>query len=485
MFKLKNLRNNRFGLGGTLGVLLGFATLGSGLTLPVYGDGVTNPTDCGDITRSENPTVPGVDPVAGRADTGGTDSSFAAGCDANAETSGSVAIGDEAAVESYDVTTVVEAVPGVPTDTYYSDSETDSQGIPLSNATGTLVEVDTMDGNLLHVVMNGVRTGVTITRTSDDTSALIRFTGPGSVGSTTTTVKGSSGVAIGNKARVVGENSVAIGAGATVEKLITIVAEPGVPTDTYYNDSETDSQGIPLSNATGTLVEVDTMDGNLLHVVMNGVRTGVTITRTSDDTSALIRFTGPGSAGSTMSEPAENAVALGANSAVTGDNGVALGASANADANGIAIGGPAVDADGNLVLDDDGNITGVTAGANQIVIGSSAHTSVEIGGIDLNALDRRATTNASNITTNTGNIARNSDDIETNRAGIASAIALASLPVLPGGSGNWGIALGSFDSETAVAVGANWNVSDSSNIKVGISSSSGETSAGIGFGMRF
>ena len=137
-------------------------------------------------------------------------------------------------------------------------------------------------------------------------------------------------------------------------------------------------------------------------------------------------------------------------------------------------------------LDENGDMQTLEYLAEEGDIISSTTITAPIPGMVAVAEMREAVNGGTAVgTTNSGNIARNSDDIETNRAGIASAIALASLPVLPGGSGNWGIALGSFDSETAVAVGANWNVSDSSNIKVGISSSSGETSAGIGFGMRF
>ncbi|WP_424946899.1 YadA-like family protein [Candidatus Spongiihabitans sp.] len=139
----------------------------------------------------------------------------------------------------------------------------------------------------------------------------------------------------------------------------------------------------------------------------------------------------------------------------------------------------------------------VEAGENAIVIGTDAH-SVEIGGVDINAVHTTLTDadtalgvrigantagiarNADDIGANTAGIARNADDIETNRSGIAMSVALAHLPTIKGGG--WGIAAGTFDSETAIAVGAHFEVQQNAFIKIGGASSGGETSFGVGFG---
>ena len=133
---------------------------------------------------------------------------------------------------------------------------------------------------------------------------------------------------------------------------------------------------------------------------------------------------------------ANNAVAIGKNASVTGDNGIAIGAD-------------------------------VTAAADQIRIGNENQTDVRIGAYHLSA-----------ISTNTA-------DIQTNRAGIASAVAIANLPAVQGPKGGWSLALGSFDGETAIAGGINFDVLSSSIVKISVASSDGETSAGIGFGMGF
>ncbi len=202
--------------------------------------------------------------------------------------------------------------------------------------------------------------------------------------------------------------------------------------------------------------------------------------------------------------PAARAVAIGADSSVTGDNGVALGADATAGENGIAIG------------------AGVTAGANEVIIGSTATTRAVIGGIDLGqlvtntdaadgritaeetarteadtALGVRITDEATartgadtaldgRIKTNVADITRNRADIDTNRSGIAMAIAFAHLPSVPAGDqGSWGIGAGSFAGKSALAVGISYRVQKNGLIKAGVSSSGGETSFGIGFGKGF
>ncbi|WP_423908385.1 beta strand repeat-containing protein [Candidatus Spongiihabitans sp.] len=234
----------------------------------------------------------------------------------------------------------------------------------------------------------------------------------------------------------------------------------------------------------------------------------------------------------------ENALAIGAAASATGNNGVALGSGATAAENGIAIGGRR-DLNGDGDTDDEGET--VIAGENEIVIGRAGQTAV-IGGVDLAGIATNTVgiatntagitantagitantagitantvgiatntagiatntagiatntagiatntagiaTNTAGIATNTAGIATNKNAIDTNRSGIAMSVALAHLPTIKGGG--WGIAAGTFDSETAIAVGAHFSVQQNAFIKVGAASSGGETSFGIGYGKGF
>ena len=164
----------------------------------------------------------------------------------------------------------------------------------------------------------------------------------------------------------------------------------------------------------------------------------------------------------------DNSIAIGTDATVEakGEDGIAIGRKASVTgAGGIAIGAE------------------VEAGENATVIDTDAH-SVEIGGVDINAVHTTLTDADTalgvRIGANTAGIARNADDIETNRSGIAMSVALAHLPTIKGGG--WGIAAGTFDSETAIAVGAHFEVQRNAFIKIGGASSGGETSFGVGFG---
>ena len=171
----------------------------------------------------------------------------------------------------------------------------------------------------------------------------------------------------------------------------------------------------------------------------------------------------------------DDGTAIGVGASVTGEGGTAIGAGAEVTGtDGIAIG------------------RGVTAGENQIRIGAGDQTDVRIGAYDIGTNTRNIATNLASINTNSAGIATNlasintnRASIDTNRAGIATAVALASLPVINGARGGWSIAAGSFDSESAIAIGANFNVGQNATIRFGVSTSSGETSGAIGFGMGF
>lgn len=178
-------------------------------------------------------------------------------------------------------------------------------------------------------------------------------------------------------------------------------------------------------------------------------------------------------AGASVNGGSHDSVAIGQGASVTGANGVAIGQGAGAAANSIAIG------------------RGVTAAADQIRIGGAAQTDVRIGRYELGTMDTRITTNADGVRanaaglrTNAARINDNADDIETNRAGVAMALSLGALPQFREGN-SWGIAASTFESETAIAFGANFDLGANRVVRVGVSSAGGETSGAVGFGMKF
>ena len=437
MFRLKIVKNNRFGLGGALGVLLGLAMLG----------GV--PAAFGQVSCADQ-----------------ADATMSADCTAanasDAATAGSLAIGEGAMVEAapdIEVTPAVPEVPAVPAmyDLVYN-------GVTITGATGNLV-IGTAsmlmyeDADGMMQTLDYMGDDIDITSTTPATMmipAVPAVTRPG----------GTNSTAVGTDAVIRGENGVAIGEGAQVINIIEAVTPAdGVYNIVYNGDTFTGASGVFAEGTASTFTYMDA----------DGMMQTLNYAAAMDDMIEVEVVTAPRAAAPEMRLVVNDGTAVGTGAQVSADNGVALGAGATATGvNGIAIG------------------AGVTAGANAVVIGSEAATSVMVGGVDVRANRTSIATNTAAITTNTGaigtnraGIAGNSADIESNRAGIASAIALASLPVLSGGRGNWAIAAGTFDSKTAIAIGANLNLSESSSIKIGISSASGETGGGIGFGMRF
>ena len=107
------------------------------------------------------------------------------------------------------------------------------------------------------------------------------------LGHTTTMTLGSFGIAYGDGARVIGKGSIAFGKDAKVFSTTVVQAIAGKATDTFYRSAELDGMGNRLATATGTLVEQDPDDGDLLHVIGQNGRTGATIRRTSGERSAL------------------------------------------------------------------------------------------------------------------------------------------------------------------------------------------------------
>ena len=156
-------KNDLTKLARVLVTYLGYMSIAFGLALPAYGQSVPCvSTDTASVTAS----------VKFDDDEGRNGPPIFAGCGASAETAGSIAVGNNASVEAYTKTIVVRAIPGKATDTFYRSAELDGMGNRLATATGTLVEQDPDDGDLLHVIGQNGRTGATIRRTAGETSAL-------------------------------------------------------------------------------------------------------------------------------------------------------------------------------------------------------------------------------------------------------------------------------------------------------------------------
>ena len=101
---------------------------------------------------------------------------------------------------------------------------------------------------------------------------------------------------------------------------------------------------------------------------------------------------------------------------------------------------------------------------------------------DIMAVRGMATANAADIASNRGMIGDNFESIQTLKAGVAASMALAGMPEI----GDRGVAVGagSYDGETAIAVGVHFS-GENSRFKIGITSADGETGASVGAGWSF
>ena len=107
---------------------------------------------------------------------------------------------------------------------------------------------------------------------------------------------------------------------------------------------------------------------------------------------------------------------------------------------------------------------------------------IESNTTNIMALQGTVSSNTAAISTNSANIHRNAESIQTIRAGIAASMALAGMPEI----GDRGVAVGagSYDGETALAVGVHFS-GENSRFKIGITSADGETGASVGAGWSF
>jgi hypothetical protein len=92
--------------------------------------------------------------------------------------------------------------------------------------------------------------------------------------------------------------------------------------------------------------------------------------------------------------------------------------------------------------------------------------------------------NRSDIAANASSIVGLSDDVDMLRSGVASALAVAGMPMAPGQG--WGAAIGTgyFDGESAIAAGVTYR-SETYNVKFSLGSAGGETSASAGVAWDF
>ena len=114
---------------------------------------------------------------------------------------------------------------------------------------------------------------------------------------------------------------------------------------------------------------------------------------------------------------------------------------------------------------------------------------IEANSANIMAVHGMASQNAADIATNAGGIAQNRgmigdnyESIQTLKAGVAASIALAGMPEI--GDRGVSVGAGSYDGETALAVGVHFS-GENSRFKLGISSADGETGASVGAGWSF
>ena len=90
--------------------------------------------------------------------------------------------------------------------------------------------------------------------------------------------------------------------------------------------------------------------------------------------------------------------------------------------------------------------------------------------------------NTTGIATNRGMIDQNARGVQTLRAGVAASMAMAGMPEI--GDRGVSVGAGSYDGETALAVGVHFS-GENSRFKIGITSADGETGASVGAGWSF
>ena len=284
---------------------------------------------------------------------------------------------------------------------------------------------------------------------------------------------GTGAISVGANSRTVGEGSISIGSGATVVSVSTAAQRATPPPAVTGTLTLAQTIGtVDYSGGAAVIIETDPETGRSTVYAASDInrQSPITLTDSAGDDLAftLMRTvtqapTPPASLPQTAA--VEGAVAIGAGASVT----------------------HLEDANGDAILDADGASTpahrGVAIGNNAKVTGENG---IAIGAnAEAGANEIRIGTNQSEVFIGPYDLGQISDDVETNRAGIASAVALANLPSVQGPDGGWSLALGSFDGETAVAGGINFDFRQIGTIKIGVASSGGETSAGVGFGMGF
>ena len=444
-------------------------------------------------------------------------SSFAAGCGANANGDGSVAIGDKATTERVNVGDERMLAEG---------TLTVGDGEPVD----IVVEYDA-DDNVLGYYRNDIDMDGDVDKDdvlggeAESLAAIVHDLDPNKednlVPSHSLDVEGTqverfevivpvkNAVAIGPNATVKGDGGIALGNGATVGrngKVTRTTTEEVVQTRILAEGTLTVGDGEPVD----IVVEYDA-DDNVLGYYRNDVDMDGDVDKDdvlggeAESLAAIVHDLDPNKEDNLVPShsldvegtqevkiteeqvtvllvddiPATNGIAIGNGAAVMGDNGIAIGA-------------------------------GVEAGENQIVIGKSDHSAI-IAGVDIkqarvdinrNAADIMA--NAGRITANEGNIAANANGIAANATAIADfderlmgvdervkqvaamSAALSAVPNTVSGDGDFflGVGFGNSAGQQGIAVGVSARFGAKKNIIInaGAASAGDETSARVGVG---
>ena len=397
-------------LGKILGAFLGSVVFVVGLAVPAYGQVGIGGTEC--TGTFGDPVATGHTPTADTAPAGDDPSSLAAGCDARAETDGSVAIGDGATVNHYLGEPLPVVVERTRTDSLMIAGATDSGVGEVGHANGkeyfAVVVDDPEAGEVAYYYESedvftalGVTAGPSTGQTIDELVAEIiaadsaldsgTHTYNVNVGVTTTTtidptpLLGAESIAIGaGTDEVTGVESVAIGAGAQVGALAT------TRTETLLGVLRTDILMITGATDSGP-GEVGHMDGKEYFTFVVDE-----VVYYYESEAALDAAIAAGTAGPSTGQTIDDLVAeiVAADSALdsgTLDYEVTVGVTTTPATRTIPV--DAAPADRAVAIG-----AGVTAGTNQIRVGSDTQTDVRIGAYDLGDITTNTAASAKTLT---------------------------------------------------------------------------------------
>ena len=190
-----------------------------------------------------------------------------------------------------------------------------------------------------------------------------------------------------------------------------------------------------------------------------------------------------------------NSIALGTNARVfgtsttTGADSIAIGNGAYSSGNASVSVGPAAVTTGNNSValgsnSSDAGRSNVVSVGNSSAGGQRQITNLAAGTAGTDAVNVSQLNSSQSYMQNQMNGVQN--QVNNNKAGIAGVIAATNLPGLNQGQNfNFGIAFGSYDSYTGVAIGGNVRVAQNVAVKASLSSTAGISSGGVGLAIGF